>query len=30
MVDPRLSLVFNITAPDYRGNVKPTRQVRRH
>ena len=30
MVDPRLSLVFNIIAPDYRGNVKPTRQVRRH
>ena len=26
MVDPRISLVFNITAPDYRGNVKPTRQ----
>jgi hypothetical protein len=23
MVDPRISLVFNITAPDYRGNVKP-------
>jgi len=30
MVDPRLSLVFNIIAPDYRGNVKPTRQVRRY
>jgi len=30
MVDPRLSLVFNIIAPDYRGDVKPTRQVRRH
>jgi DNA replication protein DnaC len=23
MVDPKLSLVFNIVAPDYRGNVKP-------
>jgi len=23
MVDPRLSLVFNIIAPDYRGDVKP-------
>ena len=23
MVDPKLSLVFNIIAPDYRGNVKP-------
>jgi DNA replication protein DnaC len=30
MVDPRISLVFNITAPDYRGNVKPTRQPRRY
>ena len=30
MVDPRLSLVFNIIAPDYRGDVKHTRQVRRH
>lgn len=28
MVDPRLSLVFNITAPDYRGNVKHVRSVR--
>jgi DNA replication protein DnaC len=28
MVDPRISLVFNITAPDYRGNVKPVKQVR--
>jgi len=27
MVDPRLSLVFNIIAPDYRGNVKPARQA---
>ena len=30
MVDPRISLVFNITAPDYRGNVKPVRQARRY
>ncbi len=30
MVDPRISLVFNITAPDYRGNVKPVRQPRRY
>jgi DNA replication protein DnaC len=30
MVDPRISLVFNITAPDYRGNVKPTRPTRRY
>jgi len=30
MVDPRISLVFNITAPDYRGNVKPTRQAKRY
>jgi DNA replication protein DnaC len=30
MVDPRISLVFNITAPDYRGNVKPTRQTKRY
>ena len=30
MVDPRISLVFNIVAPDYRGNVKPVRQVRRY
>jgi DNA replication protein DnaC len=30
MVDPRISLVFNIIAPDYRGNVKPTRQTRRY
>jgi len=30
MVDPRLSLVFNIIAPDYRGNVKPTGQARRY
>jgi DNA replication protein DnaC len=30
MVDPRISLVFNITAPDYRGNVKPFRQARRY
>jgi DNA replication protein DnaC len=30
MVDPRISLVFNITAPDYRGNVKSTRPPRRY
>jgi len=30
MVDPRLSLVFNIIAPDYRGNIKPTRQAKRY
>jgi DNA replication protein DnaC len=30
MVDPRISLVFNITAPDYRGNVKLTRQTGRY
>ena len=30
MVDPRISLVFNITAPDYRGNVKPTRPAKRY
>jgi DNA replication protein DnaC len=30
MVDPKISLVFNITAPDYRGNVKPTRQTKRY
>ncbi|MGA8848523.1 MAG: hypothetical protein WB564_01670 [Dehalococcoidia bacterium] len=30
MVDFRTSLVFNITAPDYRGNVKPTRQAKRY
>ena len=30
MVDPRISLVFNITAPTYRGNVKPIRQPRRY
>ncbi|MCD6568076.1 MAG: ATP-binding protein [Dehalococcoidia bacterium] len=28
MVDPRLSLVFNITAPDYRGDTKPVRKAR--
>jgi DNA replication protein DnaC len=27
MVDPRLSLVFNIIAPDYRGNVKSAEQT---
>ncbi len=30
MVDPRISLVFNIIAPDYRGNVKHTRQPKRY
>jgi len=30
MVDPRINLVFNITAPDYRGNVKSTRQAKRY
>ncbi|UCG54542.1 MAG: DNA replication protein DnaC, partial [Dehalococcoidia bacterium] len=25
MVDPRLSLVFNITAPDYRGDMRARR-----
>ena len=30
MVDPRISLVFNITAPDYRGNVKPNRPSKRY
>ena len=30
MVDPMISLVFNITAPDYRGNVKLTRQTKRY
>jgi DNA replication protein DnaC len=30
MVDPKLSVVFNIRAPDYRGNVKSTRQAKRY
>jgi len=30
MVDPTISLVFNITAPDYRGNVKPVRRAKRY
>jgi DNA replication protein DnaC len=30
MVDPTISLVFNITAPDYRGNVKSVRQAKRY
>lgn len=30
MVDPRLSLVFNIIAPDYRGDVKSTRRAKRY
>jgi DNA replication protein DnaC len=29
MVDPKLSTVWNIRAPDYRGNVGPTRQPKR-
>ena len=29
MVDPKLSLVFNIIAPDYRGVVKPGKRVKR-
>ena len=28
MVDPRLSLVFNIIAPDYRGDVRPTQMAK--
>lgn len=28
MVDPRLSLVFNIIAPDYRGDVKPSQMAK--
>jgi len=28
MVDPRLSLVFNIVAPDYRGDVRPTQMAK--
>ena len=27
MVDPKLSLVFGIRAPDYRGDIKPRRRV---
>jgi len=30
MVDPKLSVVFNIRAPDYRGDVGPTRQAKRY
>jgi DNA replication protein DnaC len=30
MADPRISFAFNINAPDYRGNVKPTRQTKRY
>ena len=30
MVDPRISLVFNIIAPDYRGNVKHTGHPKRY
>ena len=28
MVDPRLSLVFNIIAPDYRGDIKPIQRAK--
>ena len=28
MVDPRLSLVFNIIAPDYRGDIRPVHKPR--
>jgi len=28
MVDPSLSLVFNIMAPDYRGDTKAAREPR--
>ena len=30
MVDPRLSLVFNIIAPDYRGDVAASRRVKHY
>jgi hypothetical protein len=30
MVDPGISPVFNVTAPDHRSNVKPTRQPKRY
>ena len=30
MVDPKLSVVFNITAPDYRGNIGPVRRAKRY
>jgi DNA replication protein DnaC len=30
MVDPTISWVFNIMAPDYRGNVKPVRRAKRY
>jgi len=30
MVDPKLSVVFNVTAPDYRGNVGPVRRAKRY
>jgi len=30
MVDPSLSLVFNVIAPDYRGDVKSNRRVKRY
>lgn len=28
LIDPRLSLVFNIIAPDYRGDLKPSRTMK--
>jgi DNA replication protein DnaC len=30
MVDPKLSLVFNIIAPDYRGDIKLVRRAKRY
>jgi len=30
MIDPKISVVFNITAPDYRGNVGPVRRAKRY
>jgi DNA replication protein DnaC len=30
MVDPRLSLVFNIIAPDYRGDITPRQRVKHY
>ena len=30
MVDPSISLVFNIIAPDYRGDIKTARTGRSH
>jgi len=28
MVDPKLSLVFNIIVPDYRGDIRPVRRAK--